>query len=65
MHKYIIHRENKPMWEKRMLKRIQIKIILTFSIVGIIAITAFGLITVNNLQELQNIATKIPENIRN
>lgn len=47
-----------------MLKRIQIKIILAFSIVGIIAITAFGLITVSNLQELQNIASQIPENIR-
>ena len=48
-----------------MLKRIQIKIILAFSIVGIIAITAFGLITVRNLQELQNMTSQLPENLRN
>ena len=48
-----------------MLKGIQIKIILAFSIVGIIAITAFGYISVNNLQELQNIAIQATENIRN
>ena len=53
------------MWEKRMLKRIQVKIFLAFSVVGIIAIIAFGLITVNNLQELQNIVLQIPENTRN
>lgn len=48
-----------------MLKSIQIKIILAFSIVGIVAITAFGFVSVNNLQQLQNIAMESAENIRN
>ena len=48
-----------------MLKGIQIKIVLAFSIVGIIAITAFGVVSVNNLQELQNIAMESAKNIRN
>lgn len=48
-----------------MLKGIQIKIVLAFSIVGIIVITAFGVVSVNNLQELQSIAMESAKNIRN
>lgn len=48
-----------------MLKGIQIKIILAFSIVGIVAITAFGFVSINNLQQLQNIAMQTTENVRN
>ena len=39
-----------------MLKSIQIKIVLAFAIVGIAVITTFGVISIYNLQELQNIA---------
>ena len=38
-----------------MLKSIQIKIVLIFSIVGIVTITAFGLTEIYNLQEMQKI----------
>ena len=48
-----------------MLKNIQIKVVLAFTIVGIIVITAFGLTSIYNLQELQNIALSSAENVRN
>ena len=35
-----------------MLKRIQIKIVLAFTIVGVIIITSFGLVSIYNLQNL-------------
>ena len=43
-----------------MLKNIQIKIILVFSIIGVIIITAFGL---NSIHELQILDNKLHENI--
>ena len=45
-----------------MLKSIQIKIVLAFTIVGIIIIAAFGVISINNLQDLQNVALSTTEN---
>ncbi len=45
-----------------MLKSIQIKIVLAFTIVGIIIIAAFGVISIQNLQELQNVALNTTEN---
>lgn len=48
-----------------MLKSIQIKIVLAFAIVGVIVITAFGLVSIYNLQELQNLAMSTAENVRN
>ena len=48
-----------------MLKSIQIKIILAFSIVGIIAITAFGFVSISNLQQIQAVAIQAAENSRN
>ena len=48
-----------------MLKSIQIKIILAFSIVGIIAITAFGFVSISNLQQIQTVAIQAAENSRN
>lgn len=48
-----------------MLKSIQIKIVLAFAIVGIIVITTFGLVSIYNLQELQNLALSTAKNIRN
>ena len=46
-----------------MLKSIQIKIVLAFTIVGVIVLTAFGLISIKNLQELQNLSLLTAENI--
>ena len=46
-----------------MLKSIQIKIVLAFAIVGVIVILSFGLISIYNLQELQNIALNTVENV--
>ncbi|MBR3613777.1 MAG: hypothetical protein IKL55_01180 [Clostridia bacterium] len=48
-----------------MLKSIQIKIVLVFSIVGIIAITVFGLTEIYNLQELQKNILSSDTTIRN
>lgn len=48
-----------------MLKSIQIKIVLAFAIVGIIVITAFGLVSIYNLQELQNLTLSTAEEFRN
>ena len=48
-----------------MLKSIQIKIVLAFTIVGIVVITAFGLTSIYNLQDLQNLALSSAENVRN
>ncbi len=46
-----------------MLKSIQIKIVLAFAIVGIIVITTFGMISIYNLQELQNMALNTAETV--
>ena len=48
-----------------MLKSIQIKMVLAFAIVGVIVITAFGLVSIYNLQELQNLALSTAESVRN
>ena len=47
-----------------MLKSIQIKMVLAFSIVGIIAITICGGISIYNLQELEKVALSSGENVR-
>ena len=47
-----------------MLKSIQIKMVIAFSIVGIIAIAIFGGVSIYNLQELEKIALSSGENIR-
>ena len=46
-----------------MLKSIQIKIVLIFSIVGIVMITAFGLTEIYNLQEMQKIVLSSSEQV--
>ena len=46
-----------------MLKKIQIKIVLAFAIAGIIVITAFGLVSIYNLQGLQEFALSTAENV--
>lgn len=48
-----------------MLKSIQIKTVLAFAIVGVIVITAFGLVSIYNLQELQNLSVSTAEINRN
>ena len=48
-----------------MLKSIQIKIILAFSIVGVVTIAAFGFVSIINLKELHSIVNQTSENIRN
>ena len=46
-----------------MLKKIQIKIVLAFAIAGIIVITTFGLVSIYNLQGLQEFALSTAENV--